>query len=98
MIDSIVWAPDSTQILAFSSSLGKCQIYNLSLGSISEIRRTKASNSDGCAFSKQYGNNPPLYMAILEKHDKKDSVGIYYCPDWTLTSYIPLDSFDAVKV
>ena len=37
-------------------------------------------------------------MALLEKHDCKDVLGIYYCGDWKMVNSIVMDSFDLVEV
>jgi hypothetical protein len=37
-------------------------------------------------------------MALLEKHDCKDTIGIYFCGDWKLVNSIQIDSFDIVEM
>ena len=88
-ISGILWCPDSLQLLIFSEFLYKCSIYNLLDKSVSTIRSPKLSNSKGCCFS----NNCKM-MALLEKHDCKDVIGLYFCGDWKLMNSIAIDSFD----
>ena len=38
------------------------------------------------------------YMALLEKHEGKDFLSIYYCHGWHLLNCNQLDLFDAEKV
>ena len=58
---------------------------------MSLIRSPKLSTSKGCSFSK----NGKL-MALIEKHDCKDVIGIYSCNDWKMLNSIVVDSFDLV--
>ncbi len=37
-------------------------------------------------------------MALLERHDCKDSIGIYSCSDWKLMNSIVLDSYDVIEI
>jgi hypothetical protein len=81
----IIWSPDSYQLIIFSDMLYKCSVYNLVDKSISYIRSPKLSNSKGCVFS----SNGKL-MALLERHDCKDTLGIYYTGSWKLVNSILL--------
>lgn len=57
------------------------------------IRSPKLSTSKGCIFSSN-----GKFMALLEKHDCKDTIGIYFCGDWKLVNSIQMDSFDIVEM
>lgn len=57
------------------------------------IRSPKLTSSKGCAFS----SNGKL-IALLEKHDCKDTVGIYSTSDWKLVNSIAMDSFDLIEL
>lgn len=92
-VSGIVWAPDSVQILVFSELLYKCSIYNLSDRSVAYIRGPKLSTAKGCIF-----NSTGKLMALLEKHDCKDTISIYATGDWTLVNSIVMDSFDIVEM
>ncbi len=37
-------------------------------------------------------------MALLERHDCKDVIGIYNCGDWKMVHSIPLESFDVIEL
>jgi len=37
-------------------------------------------------------------MALLERHDCKDVLNIYYCGDWKLVNSIPFESFDVIEI
>ena len=90
-MSGILWSPDSVQLLVFSQFLYKCTIYNLTDKTASMIRAPKLGNLKGCAFS----HNGKL-MALIQKHDCKDVVGIYCVGDWKLMNSIVMDSFDLV--
>ena len=92
-ISGMLWSPDSFQLLVFSEFLFKCSIYNLTDKSISYIKSPKLSTARGCVFSA----NGKL-MALLEKHECKDIVNIYYTGDWKLVNSVQLDSFDVVEI
>lgn len=37
-------------------------------------------------------------MALLERREVKDYIGIYYCGDWSLIHHFPIDTFDAIDL
>jgi WD40 repeat protein len=37
-------------------------------------------------------------MALLERHECKDTIGIYFCGDWKLVNSVQLDSFDVIEL
>jgi WD40 repeat protein len=92
-IAGILWAPDSSQLLFFSELLFRVSIYNLTDKSVSYLRNPKLSNRRGCVFS----SNGKL-MALLERHDCKDAIGIYHCGDWKMMNSITLESFDVIEL
>jgi WD40 repeat protein len=89
----MVWAPDSVQLLVFSELLFRVSIYNMADKSVSYIRNPKLPSARGCVFS-----SAGKLMALLERHDCKDVIGIYHCGDWKMVNSIPLESFDAVEL
>lgn len=92
-ISGIIWSPDSLQLLVFSELLYKCSIYNIIEKTISFIRSPKLSTPKGCIFSSD-----GKLMALLERHDCKDVIGIYSCANWKLVNSIQIDSFDVVEI
>jgi hypothetical protein len=79
-IVNALWVPDSCQILTFSKLNIKATVYNL-LDSKQYIIRWPKS-SEGCyAFSHNR-----KFLAVAEKREGKDYVGIYYCMNWRLVS------------
>lgn len=92
-MSGLIWSADSLQILIFSDMLYKVNIYNLSDRSTTVIKSPKTSTSRGCAFSHN-----GKFMALLEKHDCRDTIGFYSIADWKMVNSVPLDSFDATDI
>ncbi|CAI5718022.1 unnamed protein product [Hyaloperonospora brassicae] len=38
------------------------------------------------------------FLAVVERHECKDFIGIYSCGNWTLTAHFPLESYDCVEI
>lgn len=75
-----VWVPDSCQILTFSKLNIKATIYNLTDNKQYIIKSPK-SYENGFCFS-----NNKKFLAIAEKRENKDYIGIYYCLNWRLVN------------
>ena len=71
----------------------KVSIYNLSSKSVLQIKGPKFSSTKGCAF-----NSNGKFMALIEKHDCKEYLSVYYTADWKIVNSFQLDLFDAVEV
>lgn len=71
----------------------KVSIYNFSTNAVANIKGPKLSSNKGCAF-----NSNGKFMALIEKHDCKDYLSIYYTVDWKIVNVYSLDLFDAVEV
>lgn len=82
-INNCSWAPDSKQILLLSSS--KLAAYNLTNGNVSWFKSVKPS-SKVCVFS-----NCGKYLALAERKDCKDYVGVYFTTDWKLLNHFSLN-------
>jgi WD40 repeat protein len=82
------WSPDSRHILAFSDYQLKLSIYSLVDKTVQHIKHPKyvdkaiSFTSDG------------KFMALAERRETKDYIGIYYTRDWKLVNYIMADSYD----
>ena len=82
-INNCCWAPDSKQILLLSSS--KLAAYNLTNGNVSWFKSVKPSTKT-CVFSKC-----GKYLALAERKDCKDYVGVYFTTDWKLLNHFSLN-------
>ena len=72
-IVSQFWVSNSMQLLVFSEYMYKVSIYNLAENNMFYIKSPKLSTQKGFAFSSN-----GMFMALLEKHDCKDYVSVYY--------------------
>ena len=82
------WVPDSRQIMTFSDMNLKLTVYNLITKDQSIIKSPK-SHEKAWAFSS---NNK--FLAVAERREKKDYIGIYYCMNWQLVNYFQASTFD----
>jgi WD40 repeat protein len=71
----------------------KVSIYNLTEGNMCYIKSPKFSTSKGFSFS-----SGGKFFALIEKHECKDYLSIYYTNDGKIVNTFALDLFDAVEV
>jgi hypothetical protein len=83
-----IWAPDSRRILTISSFNVRLTIWSLIDRSNCYIVYPKFADR-GITFTSN-----GAFMALAERKDSKDHLGIYYTADWTLVSHFQLDSYD----
>ena len=77
-----VWVPDSYQIMTYSKLGIKATIYNL-IDSKQYILKSPKSHEGCYAFSHNQ-----KFLAIAEKRENKDYIGVYYCMNWRLVSVL----------
>lgn len=83
-----IWTPDSRQIITFSDFQLKATIYNLSTKTQSIFRNPKY-------IDKGYGfSHNGKFLALAERREGKDYVGIYFIGDWKLLNFFQTDTFD----
>ena len=82
------WTPDSQHIIVFSDFQLKASVYSLIDKSICYIKNPKFPDK-GLSFS-----NDGKFMALAERRDAKDYVGIYYCGSWKLINHFITDTYD----
>lgn len=92
-IASFFWAKDSVQLLVFSELMYKVSIFDLHNQTVFHIKGPKFSSSKGCAF-----NSNGKFMALLEKHDCKDYLTVYFTKDWKVVNTYFLELFDSAEV
>ena len=89
----IKWAPDSRQIMTISDFQLRLTVWSLTDKSSSFIKNPKFAGDKGLSFSSD-----GKFMALAERRDGKDYVGIYYCGDWTLVHHFQTDTFDLTDI
>jgi len=82
------WVPDSRQIITISQFQLKLTVWSLIDRSVSYIKNPKHSDR-ALSFSSD-----GKFMALAERRDTKDYMGIYYTEDWKLVNHFQLDSVD----
>ncbi|EAS04393.2 WD repeat WRAP73-like protein, putative (macronuclear) [Tetrahymena thermophila SB210] len=87
-----VWAPDSRSIITFSDFQMKATIYSLTDKQQYLIKNPKYTDK-GLSFSSD-----GKFMALAERRDIKDYIGIYYTKDWKLVNHFQVDTMDLVDI
>lgn len=87
------WVVNSLELMVFSEFMYKVSIYNLTDKSMAYIKSPKLSSQKGFSFSSD-----GKFMALLEKHDCKDYLSVYYTRDWKMVNTFALDLFDTVEI
>lgn len=82
------WAPDSRRILTVSNFNVRMTIWSLIDRSTSYISMPKYADK-GLSFTSN-----GAFMALTERRETKDHIGIYYTGDWSLVAHFPVDSYD----
>lgn len=82
------WAPDSRRVLTICEFNIRMTIWSLVDRSTNYINYPKYSEK-GISFTSN-----GYFMALAERKESKDYIGIYYVGDWTLVSHFPVDSYD----
>lgn len=82
------WSPDSRRVLTICSFNLRLTIWSLIDRSTNFINYPKFSDKGLCFTSNNY------FMALAERKESKDYVGLYYIADWTLVSHFAVDTVD----
>jgi WD40 repeat protein len=82
------WSPDSRRILTVSDFNVKMTIWSLIDRSTCYINYPKYADKALSFTSNGY------FMALAERKDAKDHIGIYYIGDWTPVSHFPVETND----
>lgn len=84
----IRWSPDSRNVLSICDCNIKLTIWSLIDQGISFINNPKFADK-GLAFS-----TTGFFMALGERKEWHDYIGIYYAKDWSLTQHFLLETID----
>eukprot|EP00825_Cyclidium_porcatum_P005999 TRINITY_DN12947_c0_g1_i4.p1 TRINITY_DN12947_c0_g1~~TRINITY_DN12947_c0_g1_i4.p1 ORF type:complete len:438 (+),score=78.06 TRINITY_DN12947_c0_g1_i4:103-1416(+) len=82
------WCPDSRQVIVFSDFGLKATIYSLADKSQQYIKCPKYADK-GIQFSQD-----GKFMALVERQETKDYIGIYYTKDWKLLNHFQVETLD----
>lgn len=82
------WAPDNRHILTFSDYQMRLSVYSLIDKSITHIKHPKYPDK-GISFTSD-----GKFMALVERKETKDYIGIYHTGEWKLVNYIQAETFD----
>jgi WD40 repeat protein len=86
------WSPDSRRILTVCDFNVKMTIWSLIDKSTCHINFPKYADK-GVGFTSN-----GYFMALAERKDAKDHIGIYYIGDWTLVSHFQVETTDLADI
>eukprot|EP00826_Nyctotherus_ovalis_P041721 TRINITY_DN4243_c0_g4_i4.p1 TRINITY_DN4243_c0_g4~~TRINITY_DN4243_c0_g4_i4.p1 ORF type:complete len:222 (+),score=33.97 TRINITY_DN4243_c0_g4_i4:163-828(+) len=92
-LTGIKWVPDSRQVMTVSDFQLRLTVWSLVDKSAAYIKNPKFCADKGLSFSSD-----GKFMALAERRDSKDYVGIYFCGDWTLVQHFQVDTFDLADI
>lgn len=87
-LSSCRWSPDSRRILTICEFNLRLTIWSLIDRTTNFINYPKYSDK-GIVFTS---NN--FFMALAERKESKDYIGLYYVSDWTLVSHFSVETYD----
>jgi len=87
-ITNCLWTPDSRKIILFNDFNVRMSIWSLVDKSTIYINSPKFNNK--CLLFSENGN----FMALAERNNGKDFIGIYFTGDFSLVSHFQVDTFD----
>jgi len=87
-ITNCLWTPDSRKILLFNDFNVRMSIWSLVDKSTVYINSPKFNNK--CLLFSDNGN----FMALAERNNGKDFIGIYFTGDFSLVSHFQVGTFD----
>ena len=88
-LTGIKWAPDSRHVITISDFQLRLTVWSLLDQTTAYIKGPKFTGDHGLAFSSD-----GKFMALAERRDSKDYIGIYHCGDWNLVRHIQIDTLD----
>ena len=89
-MSNALFSPTSTHVLSFNQNISKLTIRSLLDKNTFYISLPKFSKK-GIAFSSQGKGN---FMALVERKDTKDIIGVYYIKKWSCFRRFPTDTED----
>ncbi|CAH0488560.1 unnamed protein product [Peronospora farinosa] len=87
------WSPDARHIVTVSDFLLHATVWSLEDPTTRCTIRSPKLAVEGLSF-----NSNGEFLAVVERHDCKDFIGIYSCESWELTAHFPIDSYDCAQI
>ncbi|RKP06138.1 hypothetical protein THASP1DRAFT_18862 [Thamnocephalis sphaerospora] len=87
-VTRVAWSPDSRHILCFSDLQLRLTIWSLVSKEAYYIKYPK-NRDRSLSFHRDH-----RYMALAERKEVKDHVGIYNCDTWSLVHTFPVETLD----
>ncbi|ETP35808.1 hypothetical protein F442_16138 [Phytophthora nicotianae P10297] len=87
------WTPDVRHVVTVSDFQLHATVWSLEDPTARCSIRSPKLAADGLSFS-----NNGAFLAVVERHDCKDFIGVYSCESWELTTHFAIDSYDCVEV
>ncbi|TYZ58098.1 hypothetical protein PybrP1_006690 [[Pythium] brassicae (nom. inval.)] len=87
-----IWAPDSRHFITVADFQLHATVWSL-VDSAKYVIRSPKLAAKGFAFSPD-----GELLAVAERHDCKDFIGIYNCASWELAAHFPLESYDCAEI
>ncbi|CAH0522608.1 unnamed protein product [Peronospora belbahrii] len=87
------WTPDARHVITVSDFQLHATVWSLQDPSTRYMIRNPKVAVEGLRFSTN-----GEFLAVIERHDCKDFIGIYSSESWELTAHFSIDSYDCVEV
>ncbi|KAF1795853.1 WD40/YVTN repeat-like-containing domain [Phytophthora cactorum] len=87
------WTPDARHVVTVSDFQLHATVWSLEDPTARCSIRSPKLAADGLSFSSN-GD----FLAVAERHDCKDFIGVYSCESWELTTHFSIDSYDCVEI
>lgn len=88
-----VWAPDARHVLTIADFQLHATVWSLEDPTARCVIRSPKLAAEGLSFS---GGGE--FLAVAERHESKDFIGIYSCETWELTAHFSIESYDCVEI
>ncbi|KAG2528402.1 hypothetical protein BBO99_00003226 [Phytophthora kernoviae] len=89
----VKWTPDARHVLTVSDFQLHATVWSLEDPTARCTIRSPKLSGEGLTFSAN-GD----FLAVAERHDCKDFIGIYSCETWELTVHFSIESYDCVEI
>ncbi|KAG6613741.1 WD repeat-containing protein WRAP73 [Phytophthora cinnamomi] len=87
------WTPDARHVVTVSDFQLHATVWSLEDPAARSTIRNPKLAGEGLSFSAN-----GEFLAVAERHDCKDFVGIYSCESWELTTHFSVESYDCVEI
>ncbi|KAH7488376.1 WD repeat-containing protein WRAP73 [Phytophthora ramorum] len=87
------WAPGARHVLTVSDFQLHATVWSLEEPTARCSIRNPKLAGEGLSFSAN-----GEFLAVAERHDCKDFIGIYSCESWELTAHFSIESYDCVEI